>query len=70
MDQKTKKAAVKALKDAAKRRDDAYTEARETSHDLWELVNNSPLNVSEIARAVGVSRGAVYSWKRQNSRRN
>lgn len=60
-----KEASAEALRQAFKERDEAYAVAREKSHAFWEVVEQSPLNVSEIARALGVSRGAVYSWKRQ-----
>lgn len=58
---------VTRLKKAVAKRDRAYEKAREASHELWDLVDNSSLNITDIAQALGVTRGAVYSWKRQRA---
>lgn len=58
-------AAEQVLQAKADERDQAYKEAHRKSHELWEAVADSPLNISQIARALGVSRGAVHSWLRQ-----
>lgn len=54
------------IQNAVKTRNAALAKARAASHDLWVLVESSDLSVSEIARELGVTRGAVYSWLRQH----
>ena len=55
------------LRAKLRERDEAYAKARAASHELWEMAEQSNLGASAIARILGVSRGAIYSWRRQKN---
>lgn len=63
-----KKSSISELKAKMAERDLAYQHAHQLSDELREMIDNSGLGVSELARRLGVTRGTIYSWKRRGRR--
>ena len=49
-------------------RDKAYEHAHAVSAELWDLVAESGMSISEIARRLGLSRTAVQAWSRRRKK--